>query len=155
MKIRAGYTCSIFLIGYFLLNLTAASSAEIDPYPNIRIPIFKGGYNLQKHFNASKGTSFIRYDLQTDYPPAEVLEFYDAYFNGKGWQSSFEICQRNWEILNKGRKKTVEPLLRRLFASWGHLELNLRALLWITVKMVDKGLRNQVIVECRLQPKGE
>ena len=152
MKIKAGLIYVICLSGCILLSVFVANSAEIDPYPTVIIPIFKGGYNLQKYFDASKETKSIRYYVQAGYPPAEVLEFYDAYFNGRGWRSSFEICQRNWEGLNNGTK-TAGSHSRQLFASWEHSKFNLKAVLWLTYKMVNKGRQNEVIVKCRLQPK--
>jgi hypothetical protein len=140
------------LSGCILLIVFVANSAEIDPYPTIIIPIFKGGKNLQKYFDTSKEIKSIHYYVQTGYPPAEVLEFYDAYFNGRGWRSSFEICQRNWQDLSRGTK-TAESHSRQLFASWEHSEFKVKALLWITYKMVNEGRQNEVIVKCRVQPE--
>ena len=154
MKIHTGYIYFLSLTVWILFVLGIAHSAEIDPYPTVVFPIFKEGYNLKKHFDASKQTKSIRYYVQSGYPPAEVLEFYDAYFNGSGWRPSFEICQRNWAELDQGTK-TAEPLLRRLFASWEHPEFNLKALLWLTFETAGKGQQNEVTVECRVQPSNE
>jgi len=134
-----------------LLNVWAANSAEIDPYPNLILPIYNSGYNLQKFFDTSKETKSIRYYLQTDQPPTDVLEFYDAFFNGSGWHPSFEICQRNWENLSK-EKEIAGPFSGQLFASWEHSEFNLKAELWLTYEMTDKGPQNEVSIKCRLQP---
>jgi hypothetical protein len=81
-----------------------------------------------------------------------VLEFYDAYFNGRGWRSSFEICQRNWESIGEG-SDTTGPLLKQLFASWEHSEQNLKAVLRLTYQVVKEGRLTEVTVKCRLQPK--
>ena len=134
-----------------MLNVWAANSAETDPYPTFMLPIYKGGYNLQKFFDTSKKTKSIRYYVLTEQPPTDVLEFYDAFFNGSDWYPSFEICQRNWEDLGK-ETETARPFSRQLFASWEHPELNLKAELWLTYEMTAKGTQNEVRVKCRLQP---
>lgn len=152
MKAKTGFIFSLWLIGCILLNVWPANSTETDPYPTLILPIYEGGYNLQKFFDASKETKSIRYYLQTDHPPTDVLEFYDAFFNGSGWRPSFEICQRNWEDLSK-ETETTGLFQRQLFASWEHPELNLKAELWLTYEMTDKGPQNEVSVKCRLQPK--
>lgn len=154
MKIKTGVIYFLCLVGIILFGMSGAQSAEIDPYPTVIIPIFDGGYNFQKYLDASKETKSIRYYVQTGYPPAEVLEFYDAYFNGKGWRSSFEICQRNWEDLGQGKKTAGLPL-RQLFASWDHPELNVTAVLWLTSEMSNNGRQSKVDVQFRLQPKVE
>ena len=154
MKIKVELIYFLCLIGFILLSLFAANSAEIDPYPTVKIPIFKGGYNLQKYLDASKATKSVRYYVQSGDPPAEVLEFYDAYFTGRGWRPSFEICQRNWQDISKGTK-TGGSLLKQLFASWEHSEFHLTAVLWLTYETVNKGPQNEVTVKCRLQPKAD
>ena len=154
LKIKVKLIYFLCLIGFILLGLFAANSAEIDPYPTVNIPIFKGGYNLQKYLDASKATKSVGYYVQSVDPPAEVLEFYDAYFIGRGWRPSFEICQRNWEDMRKGTK-TAGPLLRQLFASWEHSEFHLKAALWLTYEMVNQGRQNEVTVKCRLMPKAD
>jgi hypothetical protein len=152
MKMKAGFLYFLCLSGCVLFSLFDANSAEIDPYPTVIIPIFQGGYKLQKSFDASKETKSIRYYVQTATPPTEVLEFYDAYFNGRGWQSSFETCQRNWEDLCEGTKADG-PLLKQLFASWEYSEFKLKAVLWLTYEMVNEGRKSEVSVKCRIQPK--
>jgi hypothetical protein len=152
MKSKAKFIYFLGLGVCAFLRVSVTDGAEIDPYPSINIPIYKGGYGLQEYFDASQKTKSIHFCVQTGYPPTEVLEFYDAYFNGRGWQSSFEICQRNWEDFSKGTKAAGAPS-RGLFASWEHLEFNLKALLWLTFEMDNKGRQNEVMVKCRLQPR--
>ena len=115
MNLKPGFILFFCIVGCISFGWRVGHSAEIDPYPNVIIPIFKEGYNLQKDFNAAKAIKSIRYYVQTGSPPAEVLEFYDAYFNGKGWRSTFEICQRNWESIGE-ESDTTGPLLKQLFA---------------------------------------
>jgi hypothetical protein len=152
MKIKAGIIYFLCLNSCVLLSFFDANSAQIDPYPTVIIPIFQGGYNLQEYFDASKETKSIRYYVQTGTPPAEVLEFYDVFFNGRGWRPSFETCQRNWTDLSE-ETKTAGPLLRQLVASWEHTEFNLKAELWLTYEMVNEERKNEVSVKCRIQPK--
>lgn len=154
MKLKASRFYFLGLIGWALLSLFVVHSAEIDPHHLVKIPLFKGSYNLQEYVDASNETESVTYRVQTNHPPTEVLEFYDAYFNGEGWRSSFEICQRNWEALGD-RTKTAKPIARQLFASWEHAELNLRAVLWLHYEMADNQRQNEVVVKCQIQPKTE
>ena len=152
MKIMTGFIFSLCLSTCILLSFSDADSTETDPYSTVIIPIYKGGHNFHKFFDATTETKSIRYYVQTDYPPTDVLEFYDAFFNGSGWHPSFEICQRNWEDLIIKETGTAGSFLRQLFASWEHSELNLKAELWITYEMTDKGPQNEVSVKCQLRP---
>jgi hypothetical protein len=153
MNLKIGFIYSVSLVAFFfLLSFNDSNGAEIDPYPNVIIPVFKGGHDVQKNFDTGQRTKSIRYYVQTGSPPSDVLEFYDAYFNGRGWRSSFETCQRNWEDPGTGTE-TAESDTRQLFASWEHSEKNLRAVLWLTYKVVKEGRLTQVTVICRLKPK--
>ncbi|MGD2184928.1 MAG: hypothetical protein PVI71_02320 [Desulfobacterales bacterium] len=152
MKIKSKYIYVLFLLVCIHLGHSISGSSAQDPYPTIEIPIFNGGYNLQNFFDASEETKSVTYQLQTNNPPTEVLEFYDAYFNGRGWRSSFETCQRNWEDLSDEPRRGV-PLVRQLYASWAHHALNLRAVLWLTYEVGHKESQSEVVVKCQLQPK--
>lgn len=152
MKIKSKFIYLLSLIICIHLSYSISGSSALDPHPTIEIPIFHGGYNIEKIFDASKATKSVTYKIQTKNPPTEVLEFYDAHFNGSGWRSSFEICQRNWEDLSD-RTKTAAPIARQLFASWEHAELNLKAVLWLQYEMVDNERQNEVAIKCQLQPK--
>jgi hypothetical protein len=139
------------LIAFIHLSLCNSNGSAVDPYPLNEIPIFPKGYNIKKNFNPSKGTKSIIYHVQIDYPAAEVLEFYDSYFNGNGWRSSFEICQRNWEdFINDSKAGTAA--VRGLYASWTHSGFNLKAVLWLRYEMFNKHDQGEVIVKCQLQP---
>ena len=152
MKIKPTFIFLLSLIACIHFSHSLSNSSATDPYPAIEIPIFEGGYNVKKSVDTARETKSITYQVQTSHPPAEVLEFYDAYFNGHGWQSDFEICQRNWETHGKGMK-TVEPILRQLYASWAHPEKNLKAVLWITYEAEDTVSQNEVIVQFQLYPE--
>jgi hypothetical protein len=152
MKIKPAFICLLVLIAYVHFSISLSNSSAIDPYPAIEIPIFEGGYNVKKLFNAARETKSVIYQVSTNHPPTEVLEFYDAFFNGNGWQSAFEICQRNWEDTRSG-KKTVEPILRQLYASWAHPEKNLKAVLWLTYEAENNASQNEVVVQFQLHPK--
>lgn len=152
MKLGSKSVCFLSVIVCMCLSLAVANSAEIDPYPAIKIPIFEGGYNLQKYMDTAKETKSIHYYVRTGYPPAQLLEFYDAFFNGSGWRSSFETCQRNWEGLVDGPRTGVAPV-RQLYASWDHPDLKLKAVLWLTYELGKKERQTEVFVKCRLQPK--
>ncbi|MGD9120844.1 MAG: hypothetical protein PVG59_09190 [Desulfobacterales bacterium] len=152
MKIKFAFIYSLLLIAGIHFGHSSSYSSAVDPYPAIEIPIFEGGYNVKKLFDAARETKFVTYQIQTNQPPTEVLEFYDAFFNGNGWQSAFEICQRNWEDTGNG-KKTVAPMTRQLYASWAHPEKNLKAVLWLTYEAEENASQNEVVVQFQLHPK--
>ncbi|MGD8963620.1 MAG: hypothetical protein PVF29_06345 [Desulfobacterales bacterium] len=152
MKLKSKYNYSFILIICVYLSPTLSSSSPIDPHPTIKIPIFQGGYKREEHFDASNEIRSVTYRVQANNPPTEVLEFYDAYFNGRGWRSAFETCQRNWENSHDGQKR-AEPILRQLYASWAHPEKNLKAALWLTYAAENNASQNEVVVRLQLYPK--
>ena len=94
------------------------------------------------------------YIVRMNYPAAEIIEFYDSFFNGSGWISSFEICQRHWAV-PADVSKDAEPAARQMFTSWVHPELDLSVVIWLKYESIDNQRRGEVIVEGRLQPKLE
>ena len=152
MKFKSKCVYSLILLVCVHLSPAIASSSQIDPHPTIKIPIFQGGYNLKEHFDVSNEIKSVTYRVQANNPPTEVLEFYDAYFNGRGWQASFEICQRNW-VDRGNEKQSTDSIAKDLFASWAHPEKNLKAVLWLSYEVGNTGSQNEVVVQCQLQPK--
>ena len=152
MKIKLRFIYFLLLFACIHFSHSIASASEIDAHPAVEIPIFEGGYNVKKTVDTSRETKFITYQVQTNTPPTEVIEFYDAYFNGNGWHSAFEICQRNWA--DPGTEmKTAVPILRQFYASWAHPKKNLKAVLWLTYEAEDTALQNEVVVQFQLHPK--
>ncbi len=152
MKIKSKYIYLFILLICVHLSPTLSSSSPLDPHPTIKIPIFQGGYNLEEYFDASNEIKSVTYRVQANNPPTEVLEFYDAYFNGSGWRSAFETCQRNWENSHDGKKR-AEPIFRQLYASWAHPGKNLKAVLWLTYAAKNNASQNEVVVQFQLHPK--
>ena len=152
MKLKSEYIFFSILIICVYSSPTISSSSQIDPQPTNEIPIFQGGYKLEEHFDAANEIRSVTYRVQADNPPTEVLEFYDAYFNGRGWRSAFETCQRNWENSHDGPKR-AEPILRQLYASWAHPGKSLRAVLWLTYAAENNASQNEVVVRLQLYPK--
>ena len=81
----------IVLAAFLLLTVNLVDSSPTDPFSSIALPVYQGGYDIKNSFSRMKGTKTLVYKVQTPYPAAEVLEFYDAVFNGRGWKPSFEI----------------------------------------------------------------
>jgi len=134
------------------LTMNIASSSEADPFPTIALPVYHGGYDIENSFNRLKGTKALVYKVQTNYPAAEVLEFYDAALNGRGWKPSFEICQRHWASLDDGSINT-DSKARQLFTSWEHPQFKLQISLWLEYQPPSPTGRDEVVVQCRLQPQ--
>jgi hypothetical protein len=134
------------------LTVNIADSSETDPFPTIALPVYQGGYDIQNSFNRMKGTKALVYKVQTNYPAAEVIEFYDAVLNGRGWKPSFEICQRHWASLDDGSINR-EFKTRQLFTSWEHPQFKLQISLMLEYQPSNITSRDVIVVQCRLQPQ--
>lgn len=152
MRIKPKFNCFLYLLVFFNLNISITIGSETDTSQSIEIPIFHKGYNVKKIYDSSESTKSVTYHVRTEYPATEVLEFYDSYFNARGWISSFEICQRHWDGFNDGNK-TIAGLGRQLFASWEHPQGDLQLVLWLKYEPSSQGEQQEVFVECQLQPK--
>ena len=146
---------STLLLPFYLLagiGLTSPISqgSQEDPALSIEIPVFQGGYDIKRELNLSGETKSITYRVRIEYPAAEIVEFYDSYLNGKGWISSFEICQRHWAESDDKPKYSGLPG-RQMFVSWQHPDLNLKLVLWLKHGLADHQQQDEVIVEGRLQ----
>jgi hypothetical protein len=140
------------LAACFHLTVTMADSSEADPFPAIVLPVYHGGYDIEYRFDRLKGTKALTYSVQTDYTAAAVLEFYDAALNGRGWRPCFEICQRHWDSLGDGSIQS-EMQARQLFTSWQHPQYRLQISLRLIYNPPRTKGRDEVMVQCRLQPR--
>ena len=138
------------LLGGINLTHAPSGSAVSELFETFEIPIFEGGYNIEKKMNPSIGTKAIIYNVQIKYPAAEIIEFYDSYLNGRGWISSFEICQRHWADSADDTEYGDLPA-RNMFVSWQHPGLNLKLELWLKHGLADRQ-QDEVTVEGLLQP---
>ncbi len=154
MGIRSKFIRFLCLIACVNLTLSLSYGLATDLLPSIDIPVFHNGYRIEKENDRFRGTKSISYRVQIKFPAAEVLEFYDAYFNAKGWRSSFEICQRHWDSLPDGTK-AGGPAGKHLFTSWEHPEFDLKAVLRLEYEMVSEKWRDELAVRCQLQPKAK
>ena len=152
MKIQSKFLYLFCLLVILLFNISLPTSSDADISRIIEIPIFPGGFNVKKIINESEHKKSLSYHVQIEYPAAEVLEFYDAFFNAKGWISSFEICQRHWDD-SSGDFQTDAPTERQLFASWQNPKANLKAELWLKYESFDQEDSKRVFVHCQLLPK--
>jgi len=136
----------------FQMTVSMAAGSQLDPYPTLVLPVYQGAYDIETSVNRLKGTKSLAYKVQTDYPAAEVLEYYDTALNGSGWQPSFEICQRHWASLDDG---SIERGLqaKQLFTSWAHSQYKLQISLLLEYQHSNTKNRDIVIVQCRLQPQ--
>ena len=132
------------------LAYAASGSPDADHFSAVKIPIYQNGYNVEKYIDPATKSELLTYHVRTDYPASEVIEFYDAYFNGMGWNSSFEICQRHWdETAVKDEYGQLQS--RRLFTSWQSPEADLRVSLWLINGLNLKGSSEEVLVKFQIQ----
>jgi len=152
MNINSRAIVYAVLAAGFLLTVNSACSSTADPFPGLVLPVFQGAYEIENGFSRLKGTKSITYKVQTNFPAAEVLEFYDAALNASGWKPSFEICQRHWSIQDDGSIKK-EFQARQLFTAWEHPQYRLQISLLLEYQPPGAKSPQEVIVRCRLQPQ--
>lgn len=128
-----------------------SGSSEADPFSVTEIPIYRNAYNVEKHVDLAAKSEFLAYYVRTENPAAEIIEFYDAYFNGIGWKSSFEICQRHWD---ETTVKDVHGKLRskQLFTAWQSPETGQKASLWLISRRDFKNHPNELLVKFQIKP---
>jgi len=154
MKISSKLIFFLFLLWGLHLTHNASGSSDIDHLSANEIPIFHKGYNVEKHVDQATQSEVLTYYVRTDHPAAEVIEFYDAYFNGIGWKSSFEICQRHWdETAVKDQYGKLQP--QQLFTSWQSPKTDLKVFLWLINRLYLKGPPNEVLVKFQIQAGGD
>ena len=141
----------IFVLFCIAATGFTANSSQTDPFPAIEIPVFDKGYQVKAVIDGTEKKKSITSVVQSEHPPAEILELYDAYFNANGWIPSFETCQRNWGDVTSNTKPT-DLSAKQLFASWTHAQLNLKADLWIRYEKMVNQHYDEVTVNCLLQP---
>lgn len=154
MKIKRKWAGLFCLFALSIFNSAQLSGSETDLFPIIDIPIFSNGYDIEKKTDHRGKTKSVSYLVQAKFPAAEVIEFYDAYFNAKGWRPSFEICQRHWDRSAIG-SKTMGLAGTHLFTSWEHPEFRLSAVLRLEYSLEDGSLDDVLAVRCELQRKWE
>jgi DNA ligase 1 len=152
MRIRSKFIRFLTLVACVNLTLSLSYGLAADLFPSIEIPVFHSGHHIKKEIDPSRATKSISYRVHTKFPAAEVLEFYDSYFNARGWRSSFEICQRHWDRLTDGTK-AGGPSGEQLFTSWEHPKFNLKAILRLEYERVNEKWQDELVVRCQLQPK--
>ncbi len=152
IKLKSLLICVLGLLSGIHLTYSISGSSAGDPYPAFEIPVFQGGYNIKRDFNPAGESKTVTYRVQLKPPAVEIIEFYDSYFNGNGWISSFEICQRHWDAPADITIKDATPV-KQMFASWEHPDLDLKVVLWLKHDLANKQGQDEVKVECRLQTK--
>jgi len=152
MKLKSSLTLSAVLAACLCLAANSTGGTQTDPFPAIRLPVYQSGYDIKHSYNRLRGIKTLVYKVQTRYPAAEVLEYYDAVLNGRGWRPSFEICQRHWDRPG-GDNIKQEFQARQLFTSWQHPRYRLLLSLRLQYKPIRTGGRDAVTVQCRLQPR--
>jgi hypothetical protein len=140
----------LYLLAGICLTSTMSNGSEDDRNILVEIPVFRGGYDILRELDPSRESKSITYRVQTNYPAAEIIEFYDSYLNGRGWISSFEICQRHWAESDSGSEYSGLPE-KQMFVSWQHPDLNLKLVLWLKYGLATTLRSDEVIVEGRLQ----
>ncbi len=147
------YSIRVFcLVGALHLSAAAFAGATASHQSNFEIPLYEGAYQIQKNIDPISGFETVRYSVRLKPPAAEIIEFYDAFFNGQGWISSFEICQRHWDD-SLNHSSGAGRLKRQMYTSWEHPDFDLKFVLWLKYDQTAKYGTEEVTVDGRLQTK--
>jgi hypothetical protein len=142
------------LIWVLQVTPSVSGSSDAEHFSINEIPIYRNAYNVEKYVDHATKSERLTYSVRTDNPAAEVIEFYDAYFNGIGWKSSFEICQRHWD---ESAVKDVHGKLRskQLFTSWQAPETGLKASLWLISRLDLNNNADDLLVNFQITSRGD
>ena len=154
MRISSKLIFLLCLLGGLQLTQAASGSPGANPLLADKIPIYPKGYHIEKHVDPATKSTRLTYYVRTDQPAAEVIEFYDAFFNGIGWKSSFEICQRHWDE-SAVKDKYGKLQAQQLFTSWQSPEAALKISLWLINKLHSKGRPDEVLVKFKIEPSAD
>jgi len=153
MKILSKTISFLCLIWVLHAAPAASGSSYADHFSITEIPIYRNAYNVEKYVDHATKSELLTYSVRMENPAVEVIEFYDAYFNGIGWKSSFEICQRHWD---ETAVKDVHGRLRskQLFTSWQSPETGLRVSLWLISRVDLKNYPDELLVKFQIESRG-
>jgi hypothetical protein len=133
-----------------IISPMSNANSEVDPYPNIEIPMLQGSYKVKMFVNQPKGTKSLNYFIKTAYPANEVLQFYELKLKEAGFLPSLAKQKRQWESFiddtNKGNT------VRQLLASWINPNLKAEAFLALRYTEVGKKWTNELHIICQIQP---
>lgn len=151
MRIKLIYIIASFCLIATIFFFKGISNSQVDPYPNIEIPIMKGGYKVKEFFDHPKGTKSLNYYVKVEYPADRVLQFYDSRFKENGWIASNDKMKRQWECFIDGTIEG-EPQVKQVLALWINPKLKKEVFLALKyVKAMDKW-SNKLHVICQIQP---
>ena len=142
----------LIVLGSIHFSYAVSVESPPDSHPDVDIPVYHDGYQIEEAVNPDTQTKTVSYRVQLKPPAFEIIEFYDAYFNGAGWISSFEICQRHWDQA-AGSSSSKELQTTQMYASWEKPEMDLKFVLWLKHETTDSQPPHVVTVEGRLQRK--
>jgi hypothetical protein len=150
MKILSKPSFFLFLLLSLCLVNPAPGSADADHFSADNIPIHQKGYQVEKYVDQVTTSENLTYYVRADHPAAELIEFYDAYFNGIGWRSSFEICQRHWDE-TAFRDVYGKLQSRQLYTSWQSPQADIKVSLWLINRPGLKQPPEEVLVKLQIQ----
>ena len=153
MGISSKLIVLLCLLGGLPLTTAASGSSETGHFSASKIPIYQKAYQVETYVDPDTKSELLTYYIRTGNPAAEIIEFYDAYFNGIGWKSSFEICQRHWDE-TAVKDKYGQLQSQQLFTSWRSPEADLKVSLWLINRLNFKGPPDEVLVKFQIQTSG-
>lgn len=151
MQIRVIYVTLYFCLIVMIFPFGEGLGSEVDPYPNIEVPIMPGGHKIRKVIDQPNGTKSVNYYVGVEYPADEVVRFYDSSFKEMGWVQSDEKMKRQWECFIDG---TINgnPKVRQLLSLWINSELKAEAFLALRYVKYERDWGQELYVLCQIQP---
>jgi len=145
-----------YIIALFCLVITVFFSegmlnAQVDPYPNIEIPVMKGAYKVKCFFDRPKQTKSLNYYVKVGYPAEEVFRFYDSRFKDNGWTTYNDKMKGQWECFVDGTMEST-PQVRQFLTSWVSPEFREEAFLALKYVKVGDEWSDELHVICQIQP---
>jgi hypothetical protein len=131
-------------------GIGCCSSLEVDPYPDIEIPVFAGARNLKIFRNKEKAINSVDYYISIDYPANQVLEFYTAKLERAGFKRKAN-ARAGWECfvdgtINEGVK------IRQMIVIWNNDNRQIEAFLALIYQQTDNEWKGILNVRFQFQP---
>ena len=133
---------------------------ENDPYPHIKMPIYKSAkkikYNIGKIPNTDVEVKAVQFVIETDFPAMKVIDFYNDSFKKIGFSHYYEdnYGKGNWgEFRDATIHKNIIVDVRQLIKTWINKDRNTRITIVLKyIKNLDDNWNNELFVLCQIQP---
>jgi hypothetical protein len=128
---------------------------------DISVPIYKDAYGIVQRFDKKYKIKFTSYEIRTEYPALDVIEFYKTQFHKRNLipYNDDGLANMVWEGFNfsKGIWEKTNQVPARFICSWIDANKRIRIFLYLRYQYkfneVDKNQwKTTLLVSCDVHP---